>query len=146
MAVSNFDPHAADVNRRDRRRDGDLLSVDALKHAHTLACEIEELEHNRQYLLGGHARGRVRLSIVGAPGPSYEMPGRGVIDLQRATLVALLEDEITERQQKLIEMGAEPPTIAPRPANWTKNAEPNAFDVAVSQNTMTSPDWCPPWP
>jgi hypothetical protein len=146
MAVSNFGPHSVDVNRRDRRGDGDQLSVDALKRAHALACEIEELEHNRQYLLGGGARGSVRLSIVGAPDPSYEMPGRGIIDLQRAALVPLLEDEITERQQKLVEMGVKPPAIAPRPANWTKNAEPNAFDVAVSANTMTSPDWCPPWP
>ena len=43
MAVSNFGPHSVDVNRPDRRRDGSLLSVDALKHAHTLACEIAEL-------------------------------------------------------------------------------------------------------
>jgi len=41
MAVSNYDPHSAGVNRRDRRRDGDLLSVDALKRAHTLVCEID---------------------------------------------------------------------------------------------------------
>jgi hypothetical protein len=146
MAVSNYDPHSADVNRRDRRRDGGLLSVDALKRAHALACEIEELEYNRQYLLRDHARASVRLSIVGAPGPSYEMPGRGILDLQRSALVALLEEEITERQQKLSEMGVEPPAIARRPANWATNAELNAFDVAVSANTMTSPDWCPPWP
>ena len=43
MAVSNFGPHSVDVNRPDRRRDGSLLSVDAFKHAHTLACEIAEL-------------------------------------------------------------------------------------------------------
>ena len=43
MAVFNYDPHTVDVNRPDRRRDAGLLSVDALEHAHTLACEIEEL-------------------------------------------------------------------------------------------------------
>jgi hypothetical protein len=74
------------------------------------------------------------------------MPGRGIIDLQRAALVGLLEDEITERRQKLIEMGVEPPTIAPRPANWTMNVEPNEFDVAVSANTTTPSDWGSPWP
>jgi hypothetical protein len=143
MAFYKYSLHSADVNRPDRGRDGDLLSVEALKRAQALVRAIEELAYNRQYLLEGDARASVRLSIVGAPGPSYEIPGRGIIDLQRFALVALLEEEITERQQKLSEMGVEPPAIAPRPANWTKN---NPFDVAESANTMMPPDWYPAWP
>jgi hypothetical protein len=146
MATSKYSSHTADVNRPDRGGDGNLLGSEAFKRAQTLMCEIEESERNRQYLLQSDARARIRLSIIGAPGPSYEIPERGIIDLQRSALVALLEDEITERQQKLAEMGIEPPAAAARPANWTNRAEPSSFNVAESPNTTMPPDRCPAWP
>jgi hypothetical protein len=120
MATSKYSPHTADVNRPDRGRDSDLLSVEALKRAHTLVREIEESERNRQYLLQSDARARVWLSIISAPSPSYEMPGRGIIELRCSDLVAILEEEIAERQQELRALGVEAPAIEPRPARWNE--------------------------
>ena len=104
-----------------------------------LVREIEEFEYNRQYLLRSDARASVRLSIIGAPDPSYEMPGRGVIDLPRAALIGLLEEEIAERQQELLAMGIEAPAIGERPARWNESYNVNRVveglpsgDAAVS--------------
>jgi hypothetical protein len=139
MAASKYDSNSADVNWPDHAVWGDLLSVKALKRAQRFVREIEELEYNRQYLLGSDARAGVRLSIIGAPDPSYEMPGRGVITLRRPALIGLLEDEIAERQQELLAMGVEAPAIGERPARWNESYNVNRVveglpsgDAAVS--------------